>query len=248
MPVRQHLEELRGCITRSVVVLGALFLAGMVFYEPLVALMTGPWDAARATVIAKGAKDPGTLIFIRPIEGFLFSAKVALAAALLVGGPYLLWEIWRFVGAGLHAHERRALLATLPFAMLLFAGGLAFGFFVAVPVALPILITWIAPEVAQPTISLQEFLGLLLTFSLVLGFVFELPVLMWLVVRAGLVQAATLSGHRRVAILLIFVVAAVVTPPDPISQVLVALPMLVLYEVGLVLARRAERARTRGIT
>ncbi|RKY20207.1 MAG: twin-arginine translocase subunit TatC [Planctomycetota bacterium] len=245
MPLRQHLEELRGCVARSGMVLAALFIGGMIFDNPLVAFMIGPWDAARAAMIADGVPDPGMLAFIKPTEGFLFSMKVAGAFALLVGGPYLLWEVWRFVGAGLHLHERRSVKRALPFAMALFVLGLSFGFYVVVPISLPILLTWVSVELAHPTITLQEFLSLLLTLTLLLGFVFELPVLMWLVVRAGLMEADTLASSRKLAMLLMLVFAAIMTPPDVITQIFVALPMFVLYEIGLLLAKRAQAARER---
>lgn len=245
MPLREHLNELRGCVVRAGAVLFVLFVGGMLVDAPLVAFMVRPWEAARASMVADGLADPGRLAFIKPTEGFLFSMRVAGSFALLVGGPYLLYEIWRFVGAGLHPHERRAVLRALPVAMGLFAVGLSFGFGVAVPVALPVLLTWVSADVAQSSVTLQEYLSLLTTLSLVLGSVFELPILMWLVVRAGLVEARTLSSSRRVAILVMLVLAAVMTPPDVITQVLVGAPMIVLYEVGLVLARRAQRARER---
>lgn len=245
MPLRQHLEELRGCVMRSFAVLLALFIAGLIFDDPFVAFMVAPWELARETLLGWGHPDPGKLSFIKPTEGFLFSMKVAMSFSLLVGGPYLLYEVWRFVGAGLHEHERRAVLKALPAALALFVSGLAFGFRLVVPLALPVLVSWISSDLAVSSVTLQEYLSLLLTMTLLLGFVFELPVLMWLVVRAGLVDVDTLSKSRRVAILGMLVFAAIMTPPDVITQVLVALPMLVLYEIGLILARRAQRARER---
>ena len=144
-------------------------------------------------------------------------------------------------------HERRAVLRALPWAILLFAAGLSFGFWVVVPLALPILMSWIPAEVAAPTITLQEYLSLLQVLTLLLGVVFELPILMWLVVRAGLVEVATLSASRRVSIIVMLIAAAMLTPPDVITQLLVVAPMIVLYEVGLILARRAEAARERAL-
>lgn len=247
MPLRQHLEELRGCVIRAGVVVVVLFAAGMAFDEVFVRFMVQPWTSARESMLAGGLEDPGPLGFIKPTEAFIFTMRVALYFSLLAGGPYVLWEIWRFVGVGLHDHERRAVLRALPWAILLFAAGLAFGFYVVVPLALPILMSWIPAEVAAPTITLQEYLSLLQVLTLLLGVVFELPILMWLVVRAGLVEVATLSASRRVSIIVMLIAAAMLTPPDVITQLLVVAPMVVLYEVGLVLARRAEAARERAL-
>ena len=118
-------------------------------------------------------------------------------------------------------------------------------FGVVVPIALPVLMSWVPADIATPTVTLQEYLSLLQVLTLLLGVVFELPILMWLVVRAGLVEVATLSASRRVSILVMLMAAAMLTPPDVVTQLLVVAPMIVLYEIGLILARRAEKARER---
>lgn len=243
MPLRKHLEELRGCILRGGLVLLVLFAIGMVFEDAFAALMVKPWTVAREAMVADGVADPGRLGFIKPTEAFLFSMKVALSFAVLVGAPYLLFELWRFIGVGLHGHERKAVFKALPVAILLFGSGLAFGYWLVLPLALPILLTWIPAELARSQVTLQEYLSLLLTLTLLLGVVFELPILMWLTVRSGLIDVATLASSRRIAILCMLIFAAIMTPPDPITQLLVAGPMVVLYELGLVLSRRAQAAR-----
>jgi sec-independent protein translocase protein TatC len=247
MPLRRHLEELRGCVLRGTIVFVGLFAAGMVFDDAFVALMVQPWEMARQSLIDDGLADPGRLGFIKPTEGFLFSMKVALSFALLVGAPYFLWQVWRFVGVGLHEHERKSVFKALPAAIALFVAGLAFGFYVVMPMALPILLTWIDPDLASSAVTLQEYLSLLLSLTLLLGVVFELPIIMWLVVRAGLIDVSTLASSRKIAILLMLIFAAIMTPPDPITQLLVAGPMVVLYELGLLLAKRAQAARERAV-
>jgi len=227
-------------VLRSGIVLVALFATGMIFDDIFVAFMVKPWELARQSLIDGGLADPGRLGFIKPTEGFLFSMKVSISFAVLLGAPYFLSQLWRFIGVGLHAHERKAVFKALPAAIALFAGGLVFGFRVVMPLALPILLTWIAPELANSAVTLQEYLGLLLTLTLLLGVVFELPILMWLAVRAGLIDAAKLASSRRLAILIMLI-------SDPVTQLLVALPMAVLYEFGLVLARRAQAARERAV-
>ena len=246
MTLGEHLNELRGCLLRSGVVFLVLFLLAMVFQDAIGRFMQVPWERTRATLIEGGSADPGRLVLIAPAEGVLFSLKAAMAVALLVGGPFFLWELWRFVGAGLTIPERAAVRRIFPAAVLLFLGGLSFAWGVMVPFGLPFLLSWLG-DLAVANITLAEYWGFLVTLGLVLGLIFELPVIMWLVVRAGFVDAATLSSSRRVAILVLLVLAALLTPPDPLTQILVAGPAVLLYEVGLLLARRADAARERAL-
>lgn len=246
MTLGEHLDELRGCLLRSALVFAGLFVLAMLFEGRIGTFMQVPWERTRAALIADGQPDPGRLAFIAPAEGILFSLKAAMAVAFLVGGPYFLWEVWRFVGAGLTLPERAAVRRIFPAAVLLFLGGLAFAWGVMVPFGLPFLLSWLG-NLAEANITLAEYWGFLTTLGLVLGLIFELPIVMWLVVRAGFVDAATLSRSRRVAILVLLVLAAFLTPPDPLTQVLVAGPAILLYEVGLLLARRAEAARERAL-
>ena len=242
MPLKQHLEELRGGLVRSLIVFIALFVLGFIFIDELIDLVMLPYMWARERIVADGKTDPGTLVAIRPAEMFIFSMKVAGSAAIMVGAPFFLREVWKFVGAGLLTAERKALFKAFPFAVLLFVLGLTFGFVVMLQLAYPILLTFVSEEVAKPTITLSEYFFSLRSLTLLMGFVFELPILMWLVVRAGLMKYETLATSRRMALLIMLVFAAIMTPPDVVTQVLVVIPMALLYEVGLLLARRADKA------
>jgi len=247
MPLRQHLEELRTCIFRSLIAFVVLFAVGMVFTDWLIRFMVTPYEIARQAIIESGEPDPGVLIMIRPAEGFLFSMKVAMAFALLVGAPFYLLQVWSFVGAGLHSHEKAAVGKSFPIAVGLFIAGLVFGYRVLVPMAYPILLTWVDSEMARPSITVSEYFGSLVSLTLLMGFVFELPVLMWLGVRSGMVELKTLSSSRRTAIVVMLLFAAVMTPPDVVTQIFVVVPMFGLYEVGLLFARKADAARQRAL-
>ena len=247
MPLRQHIEELRGCLVRSFLAFVALFSAAMVFEARLRDFILIPWEATRAGILAAGGADPGPLIYIAPAEAFIFSIKLGGGFALLAGAPFYLWQVWRFVGAGLHSNERRAVWRAFPAATGLFVVGLAFGYFVLVEMGLRFLLTYADSAVLVPQVTVTRYFTLLASLTLLMGFVFELPLLMWVVVRAGLVRAATLASSRKVAILGMLVFAAVMTPPDPFTMVLVATPMVVLYELGLLLARSADAAARRAV-
>lgn len=245
MPLGQHLDELRRCLVRATVVFLALFLIGIYVDEPLLRLMIEPWQWARESVVAGGNIDPGPLGMIKPTEGILFTMKVAMWFAVLFGGPFYLWQLWSFIAVGLYPHEKKAVYAVLPSSLGLFAVGLWFGFAVLVPLALPILITWVPGDLVQPTITLEEYFGTVSTLTLLMGFVFQLPLLMWLLVRVGLVEAEWLGRSRRMAIVIVLIFSAIMTPPDVVTQILVAIPMVGLYEIGMLLAKRAQRARER---
>ncbi len=243
MPLREHLEELRTRLIRSFIVFVLLFIVGFVFRDTLIDVVMLPYQWARERMLEAGQPDPGKLQFIRPAEAFIFAMKVALSFALFLGAPWFLRELWGFVAAGLLERERKAVFRAFPFAVALFILGLAFGFTVLLQMAYPILLSFLDEEVAGAAITLSEYFFSLRSLTLLMGIVFELPIVMWLVVRAGVVQYETLASSRRVAILCMLVFAAIMTPPDVVTQVLVAIPMLLLYEVGLLLSRKAERQR-----
>ena len=241
MPLGQHLEELRRCLIRSFIVFVVLFVVGMIFYNELIEFVLLPYEWARARIVDAGDPDPGELVFLGPAEGFLFAMKVAGTLALMGGSPLFLRELWGFVGAGLLERERKAIFKAFPLAVGLLLLGLTFGFLLMLPLAYPILLTFV--EQARPSITLTEYFSSLRTLTLLMGFVFELPVLMWLAVRAGIVRYESLATSRKVAVVVMLIFAALMTPPDVVTQMLVVLPMVLLYEVGLMLARKAEAAR-----
>ena len=245
MPLREHLEELRRTLIRCSVAVAALFVAGVILEAPLLRFLWIPWEATRADLVEAGLRDPGPLQYLSATEGLITALKTALAAALVVGAPYLLWELWRFIGVGLVERERRAVRRAFVPGVLLFAIGLCFGFGVLLPYGLAYLVSYLDPELAVANVTLTAYFRFVVGLTVLMGFIFELPLVMWAVARAGLIRAATLSSSRRIAILLMAIFAAVITPPDPVTMLLVGAPMVVLYEIGLALAGMAERARAR---
>ncbi len=243
MPLRQHLEELRSCLMRGGLCFIVLFIGAFAFKERLIEFILIPWNVARAGIMEGGGVDPGALINIGPAEPVIFTLKLAGAFALLVGAPFYLWQVWGFVGAGLLPAERVALRRSFPFSILLFGVGLAFGYRVLLPLGLQFLLTFVDPELITPQVTVSAYFTLTVGLTLLMGFVFQLPLIMWLVVRAGLVERKTLADSRRMAMLGMLVFSAMMTPPDVVTQMLVTGPMVVLYEVGLLLARKAEASR-----
>ncbi|MCB9913638.1 MAG: twin-arginine translocase subunit TatC [Planctomycetes bacterium] len=172
--------------------------------------------------------------------GFMFYLKVCVYFALFVGGPYVLWQLWAFVAAGLYKHERRVVYLYAPFSMLLFLAGVVFGYFYMVPYALYFLAE-MGIEEFQYDLRLELYLEFFTKLSLGLGVVFQLPILMIVLTRTGLVEPSLYSKYRPHFIVGALIVAAILTPPDPYTQLMMGVPLIVLFEVGIWLARLAHK-------
>jgi sec-independent protein translocase protein TatC len=226
MSFMEHLGELRTRIVRSLIAL----LVGLV--------ITLPFSERIVDFLARPIKKMGyTLIFTSPTEAFWVQMKVALMAGLFLAAPGILWQVWRFVEPGLHANEKKYAVPFILIGSVLFIGGGAFSLFVVTPYALNFLLSYARPGLT-PMITLQNHVDFLLKFTLAFGIVFELPLAITLLARMGVVSARMLSRNRKYAILGAFIVAAVLTPtPDIFNQTLMAGPLILLYEVGIVSAR-----------
>ena len=170
-------------------------------------------------------------------EGFSVVMRITLIAALVLGMPVMLWQMWKFVAAGLYQHERRAVLTYFPISIGLFVAGVLFGYFVMCPYGFSFMVKVFPPEKVQYIAAVGPYLEWLQAVTLALGLVFELPLLMFALVRIGIVERATFAKFRPHFIVAAFVIGGILTPPDPITQFLAALPMIGLYEVGLLWTR-----------
>ncbi len=182
-----------------------------------------------------------------PVENFLVSLKVALYAALFVGGPYLLYQVWGFIAAGLYKRERRVVLSYLPSSILLFFAGVLFGYFLMVPYGIYYLNRGEALLTGRPDIKANEYLSFLSVLCFGLGLVFQIPIVMTAVARVGLVDPRAFAKFRGHFVLAAFIIAAILTPPDPFTQFMMAVPMVVLYELGIWTARAAAKRHARGL-
>jgi sec-independent protein translocase protein TatC len=178
----------------------------------------------------------GSLIFISVAEAFFTYMKVAFIAGLILASPFILYQIWAFVAPGLYRNEKKYVVPFVFAGSFFFATGIFFGYYVAIPVGFKFLLGF-ATDLIKPMPSMKEYLSFSIKFLLAFGIVFEFPVVLVLLARIGVVDAKTLARHRKYAILLIFIFAAVMTPPDLISQVLMALPLMGLYELSILLSK-----------
>ncbi len=237
MSFLEHLEELRGTLFRVIIMLLAGMVACFAFADRIQSLLTLPFDRAAARV-GEGA---GQLVLLAPTEGFIVHVKIALFAGLMVVSPLVFWQIWRFVSPGLHKKERRAAFPIILSASVCFLGGAAFGFNM-LSFATEFFLTFATSEVANQW-SLSRYIGFVTQLVLAFGLVFELPLVIFILSRMGIVSPATLSKFRRHAIVGILLTSAILTPPDPISQVMLAGPVYLLFELSILISRIVYRRR-----
>jgi sec-independent protein translocase protein TatC len=218
-----HLDELRRRILISLAaVIVCSCLAFWKIQDILAFLMISPVDH---------------LVFFSPAEAFMEYCKLAFFTGLIVASPVVLFQLWSFVYPGLTGTERRAFLTVMPFSATLFLGGAAFAFFFVMPWALKFLINFAGPEVV-PVISISKYLSFVIMMLLAFGLIFELPAAIFLLSKLGIISPSFLSRNRKYAILAIFVAAAVLTPtPDAFTQVMMAVPLIVLYEISIWICR-----------
>lgn len=184
----------------------------------------------------------GGLIYTGPIDKFMAYVKIAIVSGVIVSCPMWLWQAWQFVAPGLYRKERKYGIAFITFGTVLFLGGVAFSYLVVLPMAFKFLMTF-GGEVDKPMIAIDSYLSFVSQITLVFGLSFELPLILSILGMAGLVSSRFLREKRRYAVMLLATIAAVVTPPDLLSMVLMLGPMWLLYEFSIVLVYFIEKKR-----
>lgn len=227
MPLTQHLEELRSRLLYSILAVGVCFIICYIFKEPLFAILMQPWiDSMPPGVSVK-------LIYTAPHEAFFTYMKVSLIGGTIMAIPVILWQIWKFIAPGLYQNEKRYMLPVIFFTSFCFVGGALFGYFVVFPAGFKFFASF-ASDYITPMVTTREYLTFTNRILLGFGFVFELPVFAFFLAKLGIIDAQFLKRKRKIATVLAFVVAAVLSPsPDVMSQFLMAAPLLVLYEVSI---------------
>jgi Tat protein translocase TatC len=235
MTFGEHLEELRTRLIRSLKATFAALVLTMIFAEDLLRIVTAPYRR----VMLDLHLDP-SLKALGPTQPVVTLFKVSLMAAVAVAAPIWIYQLWAFVAAGLYEHEKKPVKRYFPWSVALFAGGVLFGYFALLPTGLRYLVTFVPPELVQNWTGISEYLSLFFTLTVLLGATFELPVVMLGLAKSGMVGSETFRAKRKFVIIGIFIVAGILTPPDPITQPLVAVPLCLLYELGILLAAAIE--------
>jgi sec-independent protein translocase protein TatC len=230
MTLGEHLRELRVRVLRAVIALALAVGASLFVWKPIWAFARRPFDEA----VRRAGDAAAKLQQISPGEGFLQLMKLCLLSALVVTSPYVLWQLWGFVSAGLYKHERRAVRLFFPVSVGLFLLGVLTAYLVLIPFALAFLLGVGQDMGLSNDFRVGDYISLCLTMLLAMGLCFELPLVMLFLQATGLVQGPTFRKGWRVAVVTAFALAMIVTPdPSPTSMVLLALPLTGLYFLGI---------------
>ncbi len=224
MPLLEHLEELRRRLLRCFIAIGIGFLACYSFAEQMFKILMEP--------LVKVLPANSTLIYTSVAEGFITYVKVALVGGFFVASPYLFFQVWRFIAPGLYREERILVIPVAFFSAFFFVAGALFGYFVVFPYGFEFFMSF-GDQNIVPMPAMSDYFSFTITLLFAFGVVFELPVFIFFLARLGLVTAKSLRKFQRYAILLAFIVSAIITPPDVISQCMMAAPLMVLYEIGI---------------
>jgi sec-independent protein translocase protein TatC len=235
----EHLEELRSRLMRTVLALVVMFGVFIPFGDQMYKFIARPL----IRFLPEGAQ----MVFINPVAPFFTYLKVSFVAALLVCVPYILYELWRFIAPGLYSQEKKLAMPFVAIATLLFYVGVCFAYYIVFPVVFRFFVVTVPHPDIKPMIEIREYVALVMRLGLAFGAVFETPIVIVFLGLLGLVDTAFLRKGRRYFIVVAFLIGAILSPPDIVSQIFIAGPLLALYEVsirvlGVIERRREKRA------
>jgi sec-independent protein translocase protein TatC len=234
MPFTAHLAELRKRLIICFIAIGIGFLIAYAYSSQIFEWLVQPLIG----VLPPGDK----LVFTALPEAFFIYIKTSFIAGIVLASPVIFYELWMFVAPGLYQKEKRYVLPFVVISSLLFAGGALFGYYVVFPVGFRFLVGF-STENIRALPSLQLYLSFCLKLLVGFGLVFELPVLAFFLGWAGIINARMMAKNRRIAILLVFIISAIVTPPDVVSQIMLAVPLYLLYEASIIIVRFTGRRK-----
>jgi sec-independent protein translocase protein TatC len=230
-----HLEELRRRLIRGVMAIGAAFALCLVFGEELFELLASP--------IAKLLPKDSALVFTSLPDPFFIYLKVSFIGGIFLALPYVLYELWRFIKPGLFDRERKLAVPFVVLAAALFYVGAAFAYFIVFPAAFKFFLSYQTPDL-KPMIAIREYVSLVMMLMLAFGAVFETPIIVVFLGLLGLFNSTQLRKGRRYFVVIAFIIGAILTPtPDPLNQTLMAVPMMLLYELGIWFLAILEKKR-----
>jgi sec-independent protein translocase protein TatC len=257
MTFLEHLEELRWHLIRSfaAIVAGAViaFIFKGIIFDHIILAPNKPDFITNRLLCRLGElvhtpvlcinQTPIELISIKMSGQFTTHINISLVAGIIIAFPYVFWEFWSFFRPALYDKERKYARGAVFFATLLFMLGILFGYFIIIPLSINFLGTYSVSSLVHNQININSYIGSITSVALAAGITFELPILAFFLARIGVITPEFMRKYRRHAIVVILIVAAIITPPDVFSQILVTLPLLVLYEVSIFIAARVVKNR-----
>ncbi|UCD15832.1 MAG: twin-arginine translocase subunit TatC [Candidatus Omnitrophota bacterium] len=217
----QHLEEVRNRVIKCIVF---LVIVACLIYQLI------------PSILPFLVRPVGSLVFIHPTEAFITKLSIAFWGGLLFSSPFFLYQIWQFISSGLKEKEKKYAFIFGVWSLVSFIGGSAFGYFLVFPAGLKFLINF-SDEFIRPMITVSKYISFLGGLTLIFGVIFQFPLVVLFLVKIGLVNPAGLVKLRRQVIVGLFIMAAFLTPPDVVTQILLAVPLLILYEVSVLIAK-----------
>lgn len=257
MTFLEHLEELRWHIIRSALAITVFGILAFVFKEVLFdIILMGPsqedfWtnrmlcELGHKVNVIKLCINSNPLVLQNTMVSGQFSAhiKISIIAGLVLGFPYMFFEFWRFIRPALYQNEQQHAGGAVFYITFLFLLGVMFGYYLIIPLSINFLYNYQVSVIVKNIPTLASYISLVTSIVLASGILFELPVLVYFLSKVGLVTPSFLKRYRKHAIIVILLVAGIITPPDVFSQIMVSLPLLLLYEISILLSRRVEKAR-----
>jgi sec-independent protein translocase protein TatC len=257
MSFLEHLEELRWHIIRSVVAIFVLMIAAFSFknliFDKIILAPKEPTFFTNRLLCQLGQltnidalcinTNTVNLISIKMAGQITTHITVALVAGLILAFPYILWEFWRFFKPALHSNEQQHARGAVLISSMLFFLGVLFGYFALAPLSIHFLTNYQVSSDVVNQINIRSYIGTMTSICLATGIIFELPIITYFLTKVGIITPSFLKKYRRHAIFVIVVLAAIITPPDVFSQMLVCIPLLILYEIGIVISKRVMKQR-----
>jgi sec-independent protein translocase protein TatC len=235
MPFLEHLEEFRNRIIKALlgVIIGAIIC--LVFAKPLLNVLLWPTTQVALPIEIQVLKVQGM---------FIVTLEIAFFGGIILSLPFIIYQIWMFVAPGLYIHERKYVPRIISSATLLFLGGVAFAYFVIFPFALRFFLG-LAPETIKTNIAIDFYISFLIRLLVIFGVVFQLPVMSYFLSRLGILNPQFMRKYRRHSIVVIFILAALFTPPDPLTQVLLGIPLVLLYELSIFISASVYKGKAK---
>lgn len=234
LPITEHLEELRTRLIRSLVAITITSIVAYFFAEKIINLLLSP--------LIKSIPEGSNLVFITLTEAFIAYLKVSLMAGLIVSSPYVFYQLWLFITPGLYEKERKASISFVTMAVAGLLAGISFCYFIILPVIFPFLLSF-GKDLITPLPTIKSSISVALRLLIIFGLIFEIPVVSFYLARLGLLKGDFLKGARKIIFVLSFVIGAIITPPDVISQLIVGFPLYLIFEISIFVAMIGEKKR-----